>query len=236
MVMNSYALLCCTDVAVCAQPQRCSLQHTTAQGACVDANKNEFTRTWANGVDPSECLDYCSQRPKCIGYYSVAFGNVIRHCNLLGTGMGPFPEGDWKTVQNSGLGPITGVSLVDMVITATCYRKITGSFPRRHLPGLPMHRTCLLVGLHADGIHQTERPRAPGRVAAFMSAHSKTPYITPSMDVSSGNGVVRGRGGAQLGFALIHVSLLPPHLDIVLCIALTTPARMHCCCSVRSGW
>ena len=25
----------------------------------------------------------------------------------------------------------------------------------------------------------TERPRAPSGVAAFMSAHSKTPYITP---------------------------------------------------------
>ena len=35
-----------------------------------------------------------------------------------------------------------------------------------------------------------------------MSAHSKTPYITPSMDFSSGEGVVRGRGGQQLGFAL----------------------------------
>ena len=31
----------------------------------------------------------------------------------------------------------------------------------------------------------TERPHAPSGVAAFMSAHSKTPYITPSMDISS---------------------------------------------------
>ena len=35
-----------------------------------------------------------------------------------------------------------------------------------------------------------------------MSAHSKTPYITPSMDFSSGKGVVRGRRGQQLGVAL----------------------------------
>ena len=48
----------------------------------------------------------------------------------------------------------------------------------------------------------TERSHAPSGVAAFMSAHSKTPYITPSMDFPSGNGVVRGRRGQQLGFAL----------------------------------
>ena len=48
----------------------------------------------------------------------------------------------------------------------------------------------------------TERPRAPSGVAAFMSVHSKTPYITPGMIFSSEKGVARGRGGQQLGFAL----------------------------------
>ena len=48
----------------------------------------------------------------------------------------------------------------------------------------------------------TEHPHTPGEVAAFMSAHSKTPYITPSMDISSGKRVVRGRRGLQLGFFL----------------------------------
>ena len=48
----------------------------------------------------------------------------------------------------------------------------------------------------------TERPHAPSGVAAFMSAHSKTPYITPSMDFSSGKGVAWGRRGQQLEFAL----------------------------------
>ena len=48
----------------------------------------------------------------------------------------------------------------------------------------------------------TERTRAPSGVAAFMSAHSKTPYITPSMDCYSGKGVVQGRRGQNLGFAL----------------------------------
>ena len=48
----------------------------------------------------------------------------------------------------------------------------------------------------------TERPHAPSGVAAFMSAHSKTPYITPSMEFSSGKGVVRGRRGQQLTFTL----------------------------------
>ena len=41
----------------------------------------------------------------------------------------------------------------------------------------------------------TERPHAPSGVAAFMSAHSKTPHITPSMDFYSGKGIVRGRRG-----------------------------------------
>ena len=36
-----------------------------------------------------------------------------------------------------------------------------------------------------------------------MSAHIKTPYITPSMDFSSGKGVVRGRRGQQLVLALL---------------------------------
>ena len=31
--------------------------------------------------------------------------------------------------------------------------------------------------------------------SAFMSAHNKTPYITPSMNFSSGKGVVRARRG-----------------------------------------
>ena len=44
----------------------------------------------------------------------------------------------------------------------------------------------------------TERPRAPSGVAAFVSAHSKTPYITPSIHFPSGKGVVRGRRGQQL--------------------------------------
>ena len=49
-------------------------------------------------------------------------------------------------------------------------------------------------------------PHAPSGVKAFMSVHSKTPYITPSMGLSmgflSGNGVARGPGGLNLGFAL----------------------------------
>ena len=48
----------------------------------------------------------------------------------------------------------------------------------------------------------TERPRDPSGVAAFMSANSKTPYITPSMEFSSGKGVVRGRRVQQLEFTL----------------------------------
>ena len=45
-------------------------------------------------------------------------------------------------------------------------------------------------------------PPRPRQVAAFMSAHSKTPYITPSMEFSSGKGVVRRRRVQQLAFTL----------------------------------
>ena len=48
----------------------------------------------------------------------------------------------------------------------------------------------------------TERPHAPSGVAALMSDHSKTPYSTPGMEFSSGRGVVWGRRGKQLKFAL----------------------------------
>ena len=47
-----------------------------------------------------------------------------------------------------------------------------------------------------------ERPRGPSGVAAFMPSHSKTPYITPSTDFYSRNGVVWGRRGPQLEFSL----------------------------------
>ena len=58
-----------------------------------------------------------------------------------------------------------------------------------------------LVVEYAATRENTERPHAPGGIAAVMSAHSKTPYITPSMKSSSGKGVVRGRGGQRLEYA-----------------------------------
>ena len=48
----------------------------------------------------------------------------------------------------------------------------------------------------------TGRPHAPSGVAAFMSAHSKTPHVTPSMGFPSGKGVEWGRRAKQLGFTL----------------------------------
>ena len=70
---------------------------------------------------------------------------------------------------------------------------------------------CLMSGqqpastLVAHGQHtaakRVTRPRDPGGVAALMSAHSTTPYITPSMGFSSGGGVVRGRRMQQQTFA-----------------------------------
>ena len=50
----------------------------------------------------------------------------------------------------------------------------------------------------------TERPHAPSWVAAFMSAHSKTPYITPGMGFPSGKG---GSMGAQGAASVIYLAV-----------------------------
>ena len=79
--------------------------------------------------------------------------------------------------------------------------------------GLPSEQVIIynraLISLPAiEVVHTreiTERPHTPSGVAAFMSSHSKTQYITPSMGVSSGKGVVRGRRGQQLELALVVV-------------------------------
>ena len=60
----------------------------------------------------------------------------------------------------------------------------------------------------------TERPHAPSGVAVFMSAHSKTPYITPSMKLSSGKGVVRGRRGQH--WNLPWPPLCPPPVSLII--------------------
>ena len=65
----------------------------------------------------------------------------------------------------------------------------------------------------------TERPRGPSGVAAFMSANSKTPYITPGMEFSSGKGVVRGRRVQQLEFTL------PRRISHLLCCTLERCCR-----------
>ena len=72
-----------------------------------------------------------------------------------------------------------------------------GNHPR------PSHGWRALQGVH----RHVRDPEVPD-VAAFMSAHSKTPYITPSMDISSGEGVVRGRRVQQLTFALPRLPAL----------------------------
>ena len=52
------------------------------------------------------------------------------------------------------------------------------------------HRGMVLVSSEGDCLPRgiTDRPHAPSGVAAFMSAHSKTPYITPSVDFPLGLG------------------------------------------------
>ena len=59
---------------------------------------------------------------------------------------------------------------------------------------------CSWRGGGVGAAQRAERPRDPGGVAAFMSAHSKTPCVTPCMEFSSGEGVVWGRRVQQLTF------------------------------------
>ena len=84
-------------------------------------------------------------------------------------------------------------------------------------------------GKHANGYSEeiTERPRDPSGVAAFMSANGKTPYITPSMDFPSRNGVVWGRRGPQLEFSLVlakeqNLDAVPSSCGPLLCHPLCT--------------
>ena len=62
----------------------------------------------------------------------------------------------------------------------------------------------------------TERPRAPNGVAASMSAHSQTPYITPSMGFTSGKRVVWGRRGQQLRFTLTVPARIRPEKNKII--------------------
>ena len=63
--------------------------------------------------------------------------------------------------------------------------------------------TCAPFNVNYRAREITERPDAPSGVAAFMSAHSKTPYITPtsSMDFPLGKGYY-GAQGAAAGICL----------------------------------
>ena len=64
-------------------------------------------------------------------------------------------------------------------------------------------RGVVLLGTAAQRAEcYQERPHDPSGVAAFMSAHSKTPCVTHGINVSSGKGVVRGRRLQQLAFTL----------------------------------
>ena len=77
----------------------------------------------------------------------------------------------------------------------------TTSAPRQHHSQHHASTVAELKGM--DGVpppQSAERPRDPGGVAAFMSAHSKTPHVTPGMEFSSGGGLVRGRRVEQQAF------------------------------------
>ena len=71
----------------------------------------------------------------------------------------------------------------------------------------------------------TERPHAPSGVAAFMSAHSKTPCVTPSMGHFSGNGVVGGAAAARMYLAQ----------DVITCNAGPTATSLKAASSTGAG-
>ena len=83
-----------------------------------------------------------------------------------------------------------------------CMGRVDGSA----MPCL-LGRAFLMLCWRLLPAQRAERPRDPGGVAAFMSAHSKTLYITPGMDISPGEGVVRGRRAQQLAFTLLLLQL-----------------------------
>ena len=68
---------------------------------------------------------------------------------------------------------------------------------------------CVVGSWHAVACRNYKAPPAPSGVAAFMSAHSNTQYITPSMDFPFGKGVVWGCRGQQLEFTLVDVRRVP---------------------------
>ena len=72
--------------------------------------------------------------------------------------------------------------------------------------------------LHGRTLMCWRCPNAPSGVAAFMLAHSKTPYIIPSMVLSCGKGVVSGRRGEgqQPEFALRFSLNLPMYANFCL--------------------
>ena len=89
----------------------------------------------------------------------------------------------------------------------------------------------------------TERPHAPSGVAAFMSAHSKPPYITPGMGFPSGKGVVLGRsvqqldvtfGGAAPKKGTLHTALKPVVAHVTL-VAMEASLLVHASTPVLPG-
>ena len=88
-------------------------------GSCVDANGRVFERFQKSGLTATECSNFCTQEPKCGGYYHLSFGSGF--CNVLGPGLAQ-PTG-WGTVPSEGgVWPIAKVGVTG--VGATCYRKI----------------------------------------------------------------------------------------------------------------
>ena len=100
---------------------------------------------------------------------------------------GPHKEQNWPEAGSSG----TSVQLCKPAAAAGLYPDAGNPCVSHH-----WHLQCFMQTGPCRSIELSS--------AAFMSAHSKTPYITHGMDISSGGGVVRGRRMQQLEFTLMR--------------------------------
>ena len=92
----------------------------------------------------------------------------------------------------------------------------------------PCHSPCARI--HSKGHYRAPPPHSG--VAAFMSAQSKTPYITPSMNFPFGYGVVRGRRVQQLGFSLTTAC----HRNVTVQLQGVTVCACICVCPFMRFW
>ena len=84
----------------------------------MDADGSRFEHFQKKGLTQTECSDFCTQEPKCDGFYHFFFASGF--CAVLGPGLA-LPA-DWNKVQgNGGVWPIAKGKVTG--VAATCYQK-----------------------------------------------------------------------------------------------------------------